>query len=73
MKANSLDKQFKQMEKDWNNHIRSMASQQPEKLKDGDKDWKTPCDVCDSLPTVHPTDLCGPCCFGEADTIMGNW
>ena len=22
---------------------------------------------------VEPVDLCGPCCFGEADTINGNW
>jgi hypothetical protein len=42
-------------------------------LKDGDKDWKTPCTNCGVTPTVHPTGLCGPCCFGEADTIGGNW
>lgn len=22
---------------------------------------------------VLDTDLCGPCCFGEADTANGNW
>ena len=22
---------------------------------------------------VEEVGLCGPCCFGEADTIMGNW
>lgn len=43
------------------------------KLKDGDKDWATPCQNCDQLPTVSPTDLCGPCCWGEADTAGGNW
>lgn len=42
-------------------------------LKDGDKDWKTPCQNCDQLPTVHPTELCGPCCFGESETYGGNW
>ena len=42
-------------------------------MKDGDKDWETPCTVCGAKPTVHPTGLCGPCCFGEADTIGGNW
>jgi hypothetical protein len=42
-------------------------------LKPGAKDWKTECMVCGSLPTVHPTGLCGPCCFGEADTAGGNW
>lgn len=43
------------------------------KLKDGDKDWHTRCQNCDATPTVHPFQLCGPCCFGEADTAGGNW
>jgi hypothetical protein len=42
-------------------------------LKDGDKDWDTPCQICGAKPTVHPTELCGPCCFGEAATAGGNW
>jgi hypothetical protein len=42
-------------------------------LKDGDKNWDTPCQNCDALPTVYPFDLCGPCCFGEAETAGGNW
>ncbi len=45
----------------------------PVELKDNDKDWQTPCVVCGQLPTVHPTELCGPCCFGEAETLNGNW
>lgn len=43
------------------------------KLKNGDKDWTTPCMNCGEVPTVHPTQLCGPCCFGEAETAGGNW
>ncbi|CAB3952798.1 hypothetical protein [Achromobacter piechaudii] len=42
-------------------------------LKDGDKDWDSGCQVCGQKPTVHPTQLCGPCCFGEAETAGGNW
>lgn len=42
-------------------------------LKDGDKDWETPCQNCEQVPTVHPVALCGPCCFGEAATAGGNW
>ncbi len=42
-------------------------------LQNGDKDWDTPCQNCGQLPTVHPTALCGPCCFGEAETAGGNW
>ena len=40
---------------------------------DGDKDWGTPCTSCGATPTVHPTELCGPCCFGKAETAGGNW
>lgn len=42
-------------------------------LEDGDKDWGTSCTNCGAIPTVHPTELCGPCCFGEAETEGGNW
>lgn len=42
-------------------------------IEDGGKDWVIECQNCGSLPTVHPTQLCGPCCFGEAETINGNW
>lgn len=39
----------------------------------GDKNWDVKCMVCGGVPTVGKTELCGPCCFGEADTIGGNW
>lgn len=45
----------------------------PAPLQPGDKDHDTECDVCGEKPTVHPTGLCGPCCFGEAGTYGGNW
>lgn len=36
-------------------------------------DWSGECEVCGQSP-IHPmTGLCGPCTFGEADTIGGNW
>lgn len=41
--------------------------------KADDKNWEYPCDVCRAKPTVGDTGLCGPCCFGEADTADGNW
>jgi hypothetical protein len=43
------------------------------KYKQGDKNWDKGCVNCGEKPTVHPTGLCGPCCFGEADTAGGNW
>ena len=38
-----------------------------------DKNWGKACQCCGSYPTVRDTGLCGPCCFGEAETIGGNW
>lgn len=42
-------------------------------LYNGDKNWSVECECCGQKPTVHPTGLCGPCCFGESDTAGGNW
>lgn len=36
-------------------------------------DWDIPCEVCGASPTVPQTGMCGPCTFGEADTVGGNW
>lgn len=36
-------------------------------------EWGT-CESCKQyLPIVKETGMCGPCTFGEADTIMGDW
>jgi hypothetical protein len=50
---------------------------------DATPDWETPCVNCGTTPTVtitsagnmiHHTQLCGPCCWGEADTLdPSNW
>lgn len=46
-------------------------------LKEGDPriepDYKKKCIVCDAVPTLPLTEMCGPCTFGEAETIGGNW
>jgi len=31
------------------------------------------CEVCDQSPVVSATGLCGPCTWGEADTMNGAW
>lgn len=41
--------------------------------KDTDPDWGLECDVCGMSPAMPLTGLCGPCNFGEADTILGDW
>lgn len=41
-------------------------------------DYETPCSNCGQVPTVtlvkdhmvvHHVELCGPCCWGEAETL----
>lgn len=44
-----------------------------EEVEAFEKNWETPCIVCRDLPTVAETGLCGPCCWGEAETAGGNW
>lgn len=36
-------------------------------------DWGGRCEVCDASPIVPLTGMCGPCTFGEAETVNGNW
>lgn len=36
-------------------------------------DLEGECEVCGQSPTVPLTGMCGPCTFGEAETIGGNW
>lgn len=36
-------------------------------------DWSGKCSVCDESPTVPFSGMCGPCTFGEASTLGGNW
>lgn len=41
--------------------------------EDTDPDWEHECIVCEMSPIVPITGMCGPCTFGEAETINGNW
>ena len=36
-------------------------------------DWSLPCENCGATPVVPLSGLCGPCHFGEADTVQGGW
>ena len=36
-------------------------------------DWSGKCLACGATPTHPLTGLCGPCTFGEAETVGGNW
>ena len=38
-----------------------------------DPDWTGECSSCGQAPIVPATGMCGPCTFGEADTVAGNW
>jgi ribosomal protein L37E len=48
------------------------AAKKPAK-DDDSHNYKVKCIVCGQKPTVANTRLCGPCCFGEAETAGGNW
>jgi len=41
--------------------------------KDLTPDYGNECIVCGATPIVPCSEMCGPCTFGEADTIGGNW
>lgn len=36
-------------------------------------DWTENCSTCGSTPVVPQTGMCGPCTWGEAETVDGNW
>lgn len=40
---------------------------------DTEPDWTRNCAVCGNTPILPATGMCGPCTFGEADTINGDW
>lgn len=55
----TLEKQIKKLEKE--------RAQEPGKV------YGT-CESCGmETVLVEEVGLCGPCCFGEAETLMGNW
>ncbi len=55
----------------------SPAQDEPEVLSRNDPriqpNWEGRCLVCGQSPTLPLTGMCGPCSFGEAETIGGNW
>ena len=43
------------------------------RAKEKGKRWGR-CDACDNITVLEATTgLCGPCCFGEADTFNGDF
>jgi CO dehydrogenase/acetyl-CoA synthase alpha subunit len=36
-------------------------------------DWSRKCMLCKASPIVPMTGMCGPCTFGESETVDGNW
>ncbi len=38
-----------------------------------EQDWDRECIVCGAKPVVCCTEMCGPCTFGEAETVGGSW
>ena len=44
-----------------------------QRAADMEPDWAGHCSVCGAAPIVPATGLCGPCTFGDSETIGGNW
>jgi len=44
-----------------------------DKCSDAEPDYGGNCETCGASPIVPVTGMCGPCTFGEAETINGNW
>ena len=58
---------FKKLEKEMRKHDMRVAQSEEGKIF-GE------CESCGmETVLVEEVGLCGPCCFGEADTINGNW
>ena len=46
----------------------------PEKMReDYEPDYMKACENCETSPIVPVSGLCGPCHWGMAGTIDGNW
>lgn len=64
-----------------NDHIRAKHADRAEPPRKGqsgraadmEPDFDGECCVCGASPTVPLTGMCGPCSFGESDTMGGNW
>lgn len=46
---------------------------QPKEQRLGKPNWSGTCENCGASPIVPLTGMCGPCTFGEAGTVGGNW
>ncbi len=54
------------LEKEMNRRDRSIAKEEGKMFGE--------CESCGfKTVLVAEVGLCGPCCFGEADTLNGNW
>ena len=53
--------------------IRDMEEPRIATKEEREPDWDSPCDSCGQLPTLPLSGMCGPCTFGEAETVGGNW
>ena len=54
-------------------HMAGKTKEKPRLDADTEPDWEGKCEVCGQSPIVPVTGMCGPCTFGEADTMGGNW
>lgn len=55
--------------------VRTVSSPRPTTLtrEESMPDWSRKCLVCGQKPVLPVTGMCGPCTFGDANTVNGNW
>lgn len=56
-----------------NQGVRTVNKSRQTTREETEPDWSGTCEVCGQSPVVPLTGMCGPCTFGEADTVDGNW
>lgn len=54
-------------------HIRDAHGKKLSITTATDPDWNGKRMNCGQSPIVPVTQLCGPCTWGEAETVGGNW
>lgn len=61
---------FKERER---KHVQRRKRKHEERGSDIEPDYEGQCESCGASPILPVSGLCGPCTFGEAETVEGNW
>jgi hypothetical protein len=54
-------------------HLQDAAKPTLKQYGLNEPNWFGECSNCGASPTHPQTGMCGPCTFGEAEMVGGNW